>query len=188
MKTTLRLASAAFLAVLSTAAARAQDEPVKPTAEHVELAKEVGTWDAEVKIWLRGPEAPPDVSKGVEEISLMPGGLWLLSKFDGKMNGAPFSGHGISGYDPSKKKFIDVWVDSSDPHMMVLEGTYDEKTKTLTSLGKSTDPRTKAPYDVKTETVLKGEDEREFTFFIKSDETQGQYYKLLQMTYKRKAK
>ncbi|WP_165250798.1 DUF1579 domain-containing protein [Paludisphaera soli] len=189
MKTTFRFIPGTLLTLVVAIGvdARAQ-EAAKPTAQHEKMAKEVGTWDAEVKVWMQGPDAPPDISKGVEEITLMPGGLWLTSKFDGRMAGTPFTGRGISGYDPAKKKFVDVWVDSTDPHMMILEGDYDEASKTLTSLGKSTDPRTGKPYDVKTVTVLKSDDVREFTFYLKSDDTGNDYLKILQMTYQRRSK
>lgn len=184
----LRKASWAAVAGLVLAGAARAQEPFKPTEQHRELAKEAGVWDAEVKVFLRGPEGPPEMSKGVSESELLPGGLWLTSKFEGKMGDAPFTGRGLSGYDPAKKKYINVWVDSTDPHLTLLEGEYDAATKTLTSLGKSTDPRTGKPYDVKTTTLVKGDDERIFTFYIKNDETGGEFYKLLEMTYKRRGK
>jgi len=179
---------AAALAMIAVAGRSSAEEPAKPAEEHRAMAKAVGVWDVEVKVWMKGLDEPPEESKGVEEVSLMPGGFWLLSQFDGRMAGAPFTGRGISGYDPAKKKYVDVWVDSSDPHMMILEGDYDPASKTLTSFGKSTDPRSGKPYDVKTTTVLKGDDEREFTFSFKTEETGGAYLKILQMTYHRKSK
>lgn len=184
----LRKASWAAVVGLSMAGAARAQEPFKPTEQHRELAKEVGVWDAKVKLYLQGPEGPPEVSKGVSESELLPGGLWLTSKFEGKMGGTAFTGRGLSGYDPAKKKYVDVWVDSTDPHLTLLEGDYYAATKTLTSLGKSTDPRTGKPYDVKTTTLLKGDDERVFSFYMKNDETGGDYYKILEMTYKRRGK
>ncbi|WP_337175907.1 DUF1579 domain-containing protein [Paludisphaera sp.] len=172
---------------LAMAGASRAQEPFQPTEQHRHLAKEVGAWDAEVKLFL-GPDSPPQISKGTQEAELLPGGLWLASKFEGTIAGRPFTGRGLSGYDPAKKKFVDVWVDSTDPHVTLLEGEYDAATKTVTSLGKSTDPRTGRPYDVKTTTVLKGDDERVFSFYMKNDETGGEYYKLMEMTYTRRGK
>lgn len=186
MKTSLSIAALGVLA-LAAGSAPAQ-EAAKPGPEHLALAKEAGVWDAEVRTWMQGPDALPDVSHGTEEITLMPGGLWLTSKFEGKMGDLPFSGRGISGYDPVKKKYVDVWVDSNDPHMLMLEGEFDKATGSLTSHGKATEPRTGKPYDVKTVAKLKGDDEREFVFYLKNDETGGEYYKLLEITYKRRGK
>lgn len=188
MQRFMRTASLVIAAGLGLAGASRAQEPFKPTAEHKELTKEVGVWDAEVKVYLQGPDGEPDVSKGVSENELLPGGLWLSSKFEGKLAGTSFTGRGLSGYDPVKKKYIDIWVDSTDPHPTLLEGEYDAATKTVTSLGKSTDPRSGKPYDIKTTTMLKGDDERLFTFFMKNEETGGEFYKLMEMTYKRRGK
>jgi hypothetical protein len=184
----LRKASFAAAAGLILAGTVQAQEPFQPTEQHRELAKEVGAWDAEIKLFLRGPDGPPEVSEGVQEYELLPGGLWLTSKFEGKVAGQPSSGRGLSGYDPVKKKFVEFWVNSTDPHPTLLEGEYDPATKTLTNLGKSTDPRTGKSYDVKTTTVTKGDDERALTYYLKNDDTGGQYYKLMEITYKRRGK
>lgn len=182
-----RVALFAAAGLAMAGASRAQ-EPFQPTDQHRQLAKEVGVWDIEIKLFLHGPDGPPEVSKAVQESELLPGGLWVASKFEGKVAGMPMTGRGFSGYDPTKKKFVDAWVDSTDPYVTLLEGEYDAATKTLTSLGKSNDPRTGKPYDVKTTTVIKGDDERAFTFYMKNDETGGEYYKLMEMTYTRRGK
>ena len=184
MKTHLRLIYA--IAVLASFPAASAQEIPKPTAEHRALAKEAGTWDAEGRVWMQGPGAEPETSTGVEEITVLPGGLWTTSKFDGKMGDLPFTGRSISGYDPVKKKFVDVWVDSTDPHMLILEGDIDPASKILTHHGKTTDPRSGKSYDVKTVTDVKQDDRREFTFYIKNDDTVGDYVKILEMTYKRR--
>src|SRR6478672_6202108 len=90
-----------------TTGARAQESPVpKPTAEHERLAQDVGTWDATVKVWAQGPSADPSVSKGVEIVKLLPGGLWQLSEFHGKVGDLPFHGSSQTGYDPKKGKYV----------------------------------------------------------------------------------
>src|SRR5262245_33768266 len=68
----------------------------KPTAEHELIAKEAGTWDATIKSWMQGPDSEPMVSKGVEVAKMMPGGLWLVSDFEGKFGEESFHGHGQS--------------------------------------------------------------------------------------------
>jgi Protein of unknown function (DUF1579) len=77
-----------------------QDGPpvAKPTAEHRRLSEDVGTWDATVKSWTRGPDSEPTVSQGVEVVKLMPGGLWTQSEFDGKFGDQGFHGCGVTGY------------------------------------------------------------------------------------------
>lgn len=190
MSKSFRVLTATVGLIVLTTRIDAQEPPSasKATAEHAWLAKGVGVWDAKIKVWNEGPNAPPTISEGVEEATMMPGGLWLLGKFDGKLAGAPFRGQSMTGYDPVKKKYVGVWVDSTDPHLTVIEGDYDSASKTETWTGKGTDPSSGKPYDSKMVTVHKGDDEKVFTFLLKSDETQGEYFKYLEIAYKRKSK
>ena len=168
--------------------ARGQDGPPtpKPTAEHKLLAKDVGTWDATSKSWT-APESQPDVSQGVEVAKLMPGGLWLQSEFDGKFGDAEFHGCGQTGYDTKKKKYVGTWVDTMSTEIRVMEGDYDAATQTVTMYSKGNGPSGKE-YDLKMTTKHEDDDTRVFTMYMKSDETKGEYFKMLEITYKRRAK
>jgi hypothetical protein len=177
------------LALLGSASiARAQEGPPtpKPTAEHEMLAKDAGTWDATIKSWMSGPEAAPVVSQGVEVVKVMPGGLWITNEFDGKFGDMPFHGNGQTGYDTKKKKFVGTWVDSMTTEIMNMEGDYDSATQTLTTYAKGTEPSGK-PYEAKMTSKRQGDDTRVFTMFAKSDETKGEFVKMMEITYKRKA-
>jgi hypothetical protein len=169
--------------------ARAQDGPplAKPTAEHKLLAKDVGSWDTTVKSWMTGPISEPSVSKGTDVVKLLPGGLWITDDFEGEFGGMAFHGHGVTGYDSQKKKYVGTWVDTMSTSIMSLEGDYDAATQTMTMYSKGTDPAGK-PYESKTTSKYTGEDERVFTMSMKSDETKGEYMKLLEITYKRRPK
>src|SRR5262245_5574980 len=70
-----------------------QQQPAAPQAspEHAILKADVGKWDCEMTLY-PGEGAPPMVSKGTETCELLPGGMWLLSRFEGEMMGLPFSG------------------------------------------------------------------------------------------------
>lgn len=99
---------------------------------------DVGTWDAEVKMFT-DPNNPPEVSKGTET-NMMLGETWLIGHFKGKMMGMDFQGSSQNGYDPNKKKYIGTWVDSMSPYAMHMEGTWDEATQTMTNMGVGKDP------------------------------------------------
>ncbi len=159
----------------------------KPTAEHERLAKDVGTWDATIKSWSRGPDSEPAVSQGVELVKLLPGGLWIHSEFDGKFDALEFHGCGQSGYDTKKGKYVGTWVDNMTTELMVTEGDYDQASHTLTMYSKGTGPSGK-PYDAKMATRYDGDDARVFTISMKSDETKGEYMRMMEITYKRRAK
>lgn len=163
-----------------------QDFAPKPTPEHELLAKGAGVWDATIKSWMQGPDAELTVSKGVETVKMMPGGLWALSEFQGKLGDAEFHGAGQSGYDPAKKKFVGTWVDSLSPSVMTMEGEYDAGSKTLTMHSKGVGPDGK-PYDAKLVDVHTDAAHRVFTMFMKSEETRDEYMKVMEITYVKRA-
>jgi len=169
--------------------ARGQDGPPlpKPTPEHERLAKDVGTWDATVKSWMRGPDSEPLVSQGVEVVKLLPGGLWVHTEFTGKFGDQGFHGLGQTGYDTRKGKYVGTWVDSMSTDIMTMEGDYDSATRTATFYAKGTDPAGKA-YDAKMVAKNENDDNRVFTMSMKSDETKGEYVKMMEITYKRRSK
>jgi hypothetical protein len=169
--------------------ARGQDAPPipKPTVDHDRLAKDAGTWDATIKSWNKGPDSEPTVSQGVEVVKVLPGGLWIHSEFNGKFGDMEFHGCGQSGYDTQKGKYVGTWVDSMSTQIMMLEGDYDAASATLTEYSKGKEPSGKA-YEAKTTTKHEGDDTRVFTMSMKSDDTGGQFVKMMEITYKRRAK
>jgi hypothetical protein len=42
---------------------------------------------------------------------------------------------GTDGYDNVKKKFVSTWIDNMGTGIIMMEGTYDPASKTLTYLG-----------------------------------------------------
>lgn len=140
----LRMIASTFLAlvVISTSfqsSANAQFLP-EPSAEHKLLHRDVGDWDATVKVWMgpdgkADPSVEPQVSKGTETNRML-GMFWLLSTFKGDFGGMPFEGHAVNGYDSKKKKFVGSWTDSMTPFAMHMIGTYDKKSDSMTNVTK----------------------------------------------------
>ncbi len=115
-----------------------------PLPEHKIVQMDVGTWNATVKMFMgadgRADEnADPIVSEGVE-VNKKLGEFWVVSDFKGDFGGLPFTGHGISGYDPKIKKFVGTWIDSMTMSPMTMQGTYDPKAKVLTTMSTGVGP------------------------------------------------
>lgn len=192
MTRTNRLGLSVVLVIgsVATASGRAQDKPQaeagfpvpKPTAHHKLLRKSVGTWDASIKSW-EDPTKEPSVSKGVETNRMLGGGLWLIQNFQGSFGDMTFQGHGQSGYDTTKKKYVSTWIDSMSTGIMLLEGTHDEATGTSTYYGESTDPMTGKAMKLKNVEVHKG-DTRVFTMSMQAPG--GEYVKMMEITYTRR--
>jgi hypothetical protein len=172
----------AMAAALSAAAAVAwaQDPPLpKPGPEHELLKKDVGTWDATVE--MMSPPGPP--SKGTETNVLGPGGMWLISDFKSEMMGAPFQGHGVTGWDPAKRKYVGTWVDSMSTSISLSEGTYDPATKTSTGTIEGPGPDGK-PMKMKAVTHYRDDDTRVFTMY--NTGADGKEAPSMRITYKRR--
>ena len=171
------LSLAWFLASFAVA-----QEPSKPLPEHKILASDEGTWDATIRMYAGGPDAEPSVSKGSEVNEVLPGGLWVLSKFEGEFGGMKFHGRGQFGFDPVKKKYVGTWLDSMSTVLSVLEGDYDAKTKTMTYVGDGYDPEHKAKFSQKMVTTMKDDGTRVFTLYMKF-EGQPAEAKFMEITY-----
>src|SRR5262245_59333625 len=111
----------------SPTAVNGQGAPT-PGPEHEVLKRLEGNWTAVIK--MDGNEAPATATYKMDL-----GGLWLISEFRGELFGQPFQGRGADGYDPEKKKYVSVWVDSMTTRPVLFEGTYDKEKKTMTMNG-----------------------------------------------------
>ena len=170
------------LVAWSLANVASAQEPPKALPEHKILAADEGTWDATIKMYMGGPDAEPSVSKGSEVNEVLPGGLWMLSKFEGDLGGMKFLGRGQFGYDPVKKKYVGTWIDSTSTILSVLEGEYNAKTKTMTFVGEGYDPDQKAKFTQKMVTTTKDDGSRFFTLYMKF-EGQPAETKFMEITY-----
>lgn len=186
-----RLAILGGLTIVGSPPSRAQDDPpdfeaiiARPTEHHERLKREVGTWDATVKMWMGGPDAPAEESKGVETNTLFGGGLWLLTSFEGDFGGLKFEGRGWNGYDSKKGKYVGCWVDSMTDRITPMEGTFDEATDSYTYTLEGVDPATGKP--IKEHHTLKydGDDTRIAAFYTPGPD--GKEFKSMEITYKKR--
>jgi len=152
------ITAAVVIASLFLACTAKAQEPPKPGPEHAMLKKQEGTWDTVMK--MAGME-----SKGTAVYKMELGGLWLSSTLEGEIFGAKFSGKGLDSYDPAKKKFVGIWVDSMSTSPMMMEGTFDKEKKTLTMSGEGPGMDGK-PSKYKTVSEMKDDDNIHFAMFM----------------------
>lgn len=112
-----------------------------PSKAHEMLAKDTGTWDAEMTFWM--PESPePQKAKSVAEYKMILGGKYQEGTYKGDMFGMSFEGRGMTAYDNAAKEYITTWVDNMGTGMLVSRGQYDEASKSITFNGAMADPVT----------------------------------------------
>jgi Protein of unknown function (DUF1579) len=111
-------------------------------------------------------------------------GLWLLEHYKGEAAGQKFEGRGATSYDPAKKKFVNVWIDSMVPSPMLSEGTYDKEKKILTFTGKMPTPDGKS---MKASMTITYKDTNTKVLSLKGT-MDGKEVEMVEITYKRRAK
>lgn len=122
-------------------------------------------------------------AKGVSIMKIECGGLWLVSDFKCEMGGQPFQGKGLDGYDPVKKKYVTVWVDSYTTAPMLFEGKFDESGKVLTMTCEAPMGEESTPSTWRSVSKFVSNDEHIFEMFVKPKG--GEEKSLMVVTYKR---
>jgi len=102
-----------------------------PGPEHKLLQPLVGTWRAEVKVWM-DPDQSPQVSEGTLVRKSILDGRFIHEDYQGKMLDKPFQGFGTMGYDRAKRKYVTAWIDSISTALESAQGVFDEATQTWT--------------------------------------------------------
>ena len=115
-----------------------------PGENHKLLEAWVGTWKADIKMWM-APGAEPMLSKGTAVFKMIYGGRYLQGEFTGDWMGQPFTGMELMGYDNVQKKFIGFWIDNGSTWFMTSVGTVDKDKKTFRMSGTMLDPMTGKP-------------------------------------------
>jgi hypothetical protein len=111
-------------------------------------------------------------------------GRYQESTFSGNMMGMPFSGKSLVAYDNHRKVFTTTWIDNMGTGIMIMEGTWDEATKTITSKGKAVNPETKNMDEKKQ--VLKIIDDNNQLMEMYTQHPDGKETKDMEIKYTRK--
>ena len=174
-KTTLSIISSLLLAFALAPVSALGQAPPTPGPEHEHLKKLEGTWNAKIKMG-------DTESAATAVYKMVCGGMWLQSDFQGSFGDQKFSGQGLDSYDPEKKKYVAVWVDSMSTRPMLLEGTHDKEKKTTTMTGEAMGPDGKMAKH-KMVTHIPDDDHMTFTMYIVEG---GQENKMMTIEYTRK--
>ncbi|MEZ6037526.1 MAG: DUF1579 domain-containing protein [Planctomycetota bacterium] len=168
--------------LLFAAATVAQEEMPKPGPEHEKLAASAGTWDATMVS--QAPDGTEMTTKGVSVQKMTLGGFWLVDDFSADFMGMPFTGHGMTGYDPIKGKYVATWMDSMSPFLMLMEGNYDATGKVLTMTGNGVGMDGQ-PAKYRNVSTFVDADTTTFEMYVTGAD--GKEAKMMTITYKRRA-
>ena len=154
-----------------------------PGDVHKMMAKWDGTWNGEVTMWMY-PGAPEQKSTSTTVNKMIMNGLYQQNVHTGTMMDMPFNGIGTLAYDIHKKEFMSTWIDNMGSGIMMMKGTWDDATKTITFKGKTTDPGTKSDVDVKETFTVIDDNTQEMKMFMPMPD--GKEFQTMNIKFSRK--
>lgn len=119
-----------------------------PGVAHKHLAELTGKFKAAHKFWM-APGAEAVESELTCENVMLFGGRYQRSTYAGTIMGMIYEGEGLTSFDNSKSAFQMTWIDNVRTEIMVMSGTYDEPTHTLTLKGHMYDATSDKEIEVK---------------------------------------
>jgi hypothetical protein len=111
----------------------------KPGAAQEKMAQFAGQWDATVK-WRMDPDAPWTESPGSSSNQMWYDGRYLHQNFSSDMQGMPFKGMSVMGYNNLTKEYEATWIDNMSTGIMFMTGKADAAGKVFTFTGEGADP------------------------------------------------
>jgi hypothetical protein len=193
-------------ALVLTAGLLAQDKAKKPAAKaaapdekamlemwkkastpgemHKKLDDMVGTFDADVRMYMK-PGEPPEDSKGTAVNAWVLGGRFVETKHEGTFMGEPFSGVGYTGYDNVQKKYVGAWMDTAGTGIMNSTCTPDAAGRSMTCKSTVWDPMTNKQSTMEMKTSWTDHDHHAMEMWGAGPD--GKKYKMMEITYTRKS-
>jgi hypothetical protein len=110
-----------------------------PGEVHKLMASWDGEWNESITMWM-APGAPAQEMKSTCVNRMLLGGRYQESRHLGDFGGMPFEGISTMAWDNISKQFINTWIDNLGTGMMVLNGKWDEASKTIQLKGEMMDP------------------------------------------------
>ena len=183
-KTLCALATLGVAAGFAWSAGRFQEKQdmAKPEKEHAFLKKFEGRWEGTMSM-REGPDQPWKECKGSEQVRMI-GEFWAVGEAKSESAEMPMHGITITGYDPVKKKYVVMWVDSMSPHVMQAEGTLDKSGNILTTEVKGIDFRTGQPATMTM--VQEFKDKDTVTWSMRSKDKDGKEFECMKGESKRR--
>jgi hypothetical protein len=150
---------------------------------HEQFTKMVGTWDAEMKMWMM-PGMPPTTMPGTAEFRTILDGRYVEQVYRCDMGDGVFEGRGIEGYDTMTKQYVSIWMDNDSTGIFMMRGTPTADGKKIIYFGEMADPM--SPGRVKIARAVaeeRSDDEVVLSMYERGPD--GEEYKNMEITYKR---
>ena len=156
-----------------------------PSDAHKIIAAWDGNWNGDVSMW-QSAGATVQMSKTYTVNKMILGGRYQESIHKGNMMGMPFEGRSMMGYDNAKKVFTSTWIDNMGTGTMVMEGPWDNATKTITLKGKMIDPSAGNTNEVDVKEIYKVIDDKNHVMEMYAKDKDGKEFKTMEIKFTKK--
>ena len=154
----------------------------EPGPQHERLDWRVGEWTGEVTYWPY-PGAGPVKTAATSTAKWVLDGRWLELDFRSEVNGEPFQGLGLIGYDRIAGQYHSMWFDSISTGVLSLTGDCEGECLEVVFEGSRVDPQTDKSYVVRQVVRRLGDDRYMTEFYDQLDD--GEMFKSLEIRWAR---
>jgi len=105
-----------------------------PVAAHQKLQALVGSWTTHQKDWLPTGDLWNE-AEGSATFRLILGGRFVQEDYTTALDGHPFHGLGLTGFDRQQNAYVAMWMDDFGTGIIPLEGGFDPAGRVLTLTG-----------------------------------------------------
>ena len=123
----------------ATAQMNAWMELAEPGEHHEHLARFVGRWESEIKMWME-PDGEPMTSPAMAEARMVLGGRYVEWEFSGMFGGMPFEAKELDGYNNGEQRYESTWADNFGTMIINYTGQCEDDGNVRTMKGEFFDP------------------------------------------------
>ncbi|MGQ0627912.1 MAG: DUF1579 domain-containing protein [Phycisphaerales bacterium] len=157
-----------------------------PGDQHKWLARQVGTWNGKVHMWMGPTAKDPMHSECTQVVSSAMEGRFIRFEMAGEMPGmGTFMGMGVSGFDNVSGNFVGSWLDNHNTGIMQGTGTVSKDGKVLTWSYGYNCPLTKKPTKMREIQTWTGDNAMTTESFV-IDPKSGKEYQCMKIEFTRK--
>lgn len=149
-------------------------EYATPGEVHKMIAKSDGEWAGTVTHWM-APGEDGMKSECTATNKMIMDGRYQITEFKGNFMGMPFEGMGTLAYDNAKKVFINTWIDNMGTGLMTMQGSWNEKTNSISFKGKMVDPTTGGDLEVREVFTIKNDKTQTIEMYSPSPDGKGEF-------------
>lgn len=142
----------------------AWDRAAEPGPWHAFLARRAGRWNVAGSIW-NEPGGQPARSTGESRLEMMLGGRFLQERHKGRVEGRPYEGLGLLGFDNADSTVTIVWLDNLGTRTAVLGGPAGAPGEPLELRGTYTDPASGRTVSLRLVITWDGADRQRWEYF-----------------------